>query len=234
MALVAVVLLIACTNLATLLAVRNSSRMRELTVRAALGAARSRLASQLLVESVLLAVLGAAAGWLVARWGVATVLSLLPLTEIPEALAFRTDLRLVAFLTGTSLASVLLFGVIPAWRSTRIDATAALRSSQSAAMSPGSRRLAPWLVAAQIALSVVLLAYGGLFVRTVRNAARVALGFDSRNLVQIEIADRAIRTRSGEARALLSQLVERVRAVPGVEGVTPFNTFFASWAVGIP
>ena len=145
--LVTLVLLITCTNVGNLLMVRNSARRRELTVRVALGAGRSRLVLQCLVESLVLAAAGGILALVFARWGVSILLSMLPLTAIPEALAFHADARVLGFAAGVSLLSALLFGLVPAWRATQVDLTAALRSSQGSTPTKRSRRLGRTLVA---------------------------------------------------------------------------------------
>ena len=126
-------LLITCTNVGNLLMVRNSARRRELALRAALGARRSRLVLQYLVESAVLATLGGILALMFARWGVSIILSMLPVSAMPESLAFRVDARVLGFAAGVSLLSALLFGLAPAWRATQVDLTAALRLSREAA-----------------------------------------------------------------------------------------------------
>ena len=140
--LVTLVLLITCTNVGNLLMVRNGARRRELTVRAALGARRSRLVLQSLVESAVLAAMGGVLALVFARWGVSIMLSMLPLTAIPEALAFHADARVLGFAAGVSMLSALLFGLAPAWRATHVDLTAALRSSQGSTPTKRTRRWA--------------------------------------------------------------------------------------------
>ena len=122
--LVTLVMLITCTNVGNLLLVRNSARRRELTVRVALGARRSRLVLQCLVESLVLAATGGILALVFARWGVSILLSMLPLTAIPEGLAFHADARVLGFAAGVSLLSALLFGLAPAWRATQVDLSA--------------------------------------------------------------------------------------------------------------
>jgi len=216
MALVAVVLLTTCTNVGNLLMLRNAARRRELTVRAALGAGRSRLIVQSLVESTLLAATGCIAGLLLAQWGVSIVLSMLPLPEPPGGLAFDADTRVVGFAAGVSVLSVLLFGFGPAWRATDVDLTGALRSSQGVTAPKRTRRLGRVLVACQIGLSVLLLVGAGLFVQTVRNLSRLDMGFSVDTLLQVKIDPRFAGYKEGQIAALHRLLLERVSAVPGV------------------
>jgi len=234
MGLVVLVLLITCTNVGNLLVVRNTRRVRELTVRSALGAARSRLVLHLVTEALVLASLGTVVAWLVARWAVAALLSTLPVGRVPDQLQFDTDVRVLLFMAATALASATLFASVGAWKATRIDSAGMLRTMPVTAASAGSRRIGSALIAAQIALSVVLLTGAAVFVRTVWNVTSLDLGFDPERLLQIELADRAVRYRPEEARIMNEQLLERVAAVPGVESVTFFNQLFALWSVGQP
>ena len=158
MGLVVLVLLMTCANLANLLVVRNVYRDHELSVRTALGADRFRLLTQLLIEGVVLAVLGGAAAWLCAGWGVSWLLSTVPSTDAASRLEFQGDLRVLAFMSGTAFLTTAGFAVLPAWRATRIDVSSALRTTPSQAAPGGARRLGLLMVGAQIALSVVVIA----------------------------------------------------------------------------
>src|SRR5262249_38716349 len=158
-----------CANVGHLLVIRNTKRLHEFVVRMSLGARRSRLISQLLIESAVLAALGGAAAWLLARVGVSTLLATLPLSRIPEQLEFQTDVRRVAFVAAVSALAVVLFAIAPAWRATRIDVASALKAGPSTSTPRGTRRLSAWLVAGQVALSIVLLAGASLFLQTVQN-----------------------------------------------------------------
>jgi predicted permease len=226
------VLLITCTNVGNLLAIRNAKRAQELSVRASLGASRTRLFQQLLVESTLLAAAGALAAWLIARWGVSTLLATLPVSAIPEQLEFHTDARVLLFMGALSLLGALLFGLAPAWRAARADVGATLKTLQHT-VTPRRRGL--WLVTTQVCLSIILLTGAGLFYQTLRNMTRVDIGFDTERLLQIELADRALRTRPEEANGLYRRLLDAVAAVPGVESVSGFgNPLFPPWWAGVP
>jgi len=183
MVLLGLVLLIMCINIGTLLMVRNSARSSELAVRVCLGASRPRLITQLLVENAILAGTGSALAVLVARGCVSGILSLLP--SAPLALEFRVDWRTLAFLAAISLFSTLLFALAPAWRATKLDVAAGLKAGSGSTLGYDARRLAKVLVVGQVALSILLLAGAGLFLRTLRNLDRVDPGFDSGNLLQI-------------------------------------------------
>jgi predicted permease len=203
-----------------LLMVRSTARKREVTVRVALGAGRTRILVQYLLESAVLAVLGGVLGLVVARWGVSILLSMLPLVDIPEALAFEVDARVLGFAALVSLASALLFGLVPAWRATEFDLTTALRTSQTTTPTRSARRLGRFLVGCQVALSVLLLIGAGLFVQTLRNLNRLDLGFEPRQLLQVSIDTRSSGYGKGQVGPLYRLLRERVGAIPGVRSVT--------------
>jgi predicted permease len=232
LALVALVLIVTCANLGNLLVVRNVRRRHELAVRRALGAGRSRIIAQLLVESGVLAVLGGVAAWFVAGWIVAAILVRLPLDAIPGQLELALDLRLAAFMAATSLACAALFAILPAWRATRVDPAPALKGAATSTSRDG-RRLGLWLVAGQVALSVILVAAAGLFLQTLRNMTRVDLGFDAASLLEVEL-DRRVRIPPRDVPAMSARLVEVVSQVPGVASVTLGNPLFAEWTRGIP
>ncbi len=218
--LVTVLLLITCTNIGSLLMVRSAGRRRELMVRVALGALRSRLLTYSLVESAVLGAIGGAGALVVAAGGVSLLLSMLPLPVAPQQLAFHVDMRVLAFTAGTALASALLFGLLPAWRMTKIEIDGALRSGRGETAPVRVRRLGRVLVASQVALSVILLVGAGLFLQTLRNLSTLDLGFDPDRLVQVLIDTRAAGYGRGKVSEVSRLLLERVGAVPGVESVT--------------
>ena len=218
--LVALLLLITCANVGSLLMVRNTARRRELTVRVALGAARSRLILQYLVESLLLATLGGLVALLFARWGVSIMLSMLPLSAIPDSLAFQADARILAYSLGLSLLSALLFGLAPALRATKVELTGALRASQGSTFTASSRRLGRCLVGCQVGLSVLLLVGAGMFVQTLRNLAHLDLGFNPDSLLQVSLDTRGAGYREGQVTGIYQLLLERVSAIPGVRSVS--------------
>ncbi|HET7216891.1 MAG TPA: FtsX-like permease family protein, partial [Vicinamibacterales bacterium] len=220
-ALVTLVLLITCTNIGTLLMVRNNARRRELAVRASLGAGRSRLVLQHLLESTVLATLGGLVALIVARWGVSALLSMLPLAAVPEGLTFQIDGRILAFTAGMTLFAAVLFGLAPAWRAGRVNLADALRSSQGTTATRSSRRLGRVLVAFQVGLSVLLLIGTGLFVQTLRNLDRLNVGFNADQLLQVVLDSNAGGYREpGQVGQLYTRLLERVAAIPGVRSVT--------------
>jgi predicted permease len=214
-ALSGIVLLIACVNVACLLLVRAANRRQEMTVRLALGASRARLIRQLLLESLVLAAAGAAAGLAFATWANDALPRML---EDDVVLATAIDLRALAFAAGLTTVTALVFGVGHALRATRVGAMPWLKNSTRGG---GQRALmARTLIAVQIAASVVLLVVAGLFVRTVYNYSQVDVGFNARNLLVFQIDPSASVSEDSAVVALYERLIDAVEAVPGVQSAT--------------
>ena len=187
MALVALVLLIACANLANLLLARGAARQREFAVRLSIGAGRGRLIRQLLTESFLLAMLGAAFGVVLAQWADGLLLRMVsPTGSVGQEaiqLSLRPDARVLAFTFGVAILTALLFGLIPALRATRLDLSPMLKSGASGATVEGHGRRFPVgkiLVVTQVSISLVLLVAAGLFVRSLQRLSEVKLGVQNR------------------------------------------------------
>jgi predicted permease len=216
MAVVALVLLIACANIANLMLARASGRRHELTMRLALGASRFRLARQLLVESLLLAVLGAGFGLVFAPWGSRLIVAQLSTPRSTVALDLALDWRVVGFTALVAVATALLFGIAPALRVRRVAPIEALKE-QSRAFAGERRRVfgAPLLVV-QVALTLVLVVAAGLFMRTFGKLATLDIGLD-RDSVLVVDAD-VTRSAAGEDNrlALHERMRAAVAAVPGV------------------
>jgi putative ABC transport system permease protein len=209
-----IVLLVACANVANILLARAFRRRREIAVRMALGISRGRLLAQLFTESLVLAVLGATAGVLVAHWGGGVLrATLLPNVEWGSTLA---DPRLIGFAAAAALAAGILTGLAPAFQSSRADVSTALKSGGAKGGIHRSR-LRTSLLVFQAALSVVLLVGAGLFVRSLRNVRAVHLGYDPDHVVFVSTEMRGTRLPDSELAALKRRLVERARQLPGVD-----------------
>jgi putative ABC transport system permease protein len=221
MGMVGVVLLIACANVASLLLASATGRQRETAVRLALGASRGRIIRQLLTESALLAVGGGAAGALVAYWTADLLKLFVPPTGLPIAFDVTMSTPVIVFASALTLASTLVFGLVPAWQGSSADLVPALKEG-SAAVSPGRRhsRLRQGLVVAQVALSLMLLASAGLFVRTLRNAQTMDPGFSLRNGLFASVDLLPAGYGEVRGRALFRDLQARMREVPGVDAAT--------------
>jgi len=220
---VAFLLLIACTNVANLVLPRALARRRELAIRAALGARRSRLVQELLTESLLLGVVGGAAGVALAYWGLDALVSVAP-ASTPRLQDIALDGRVLGFSLALSLLTGVAFGLLPALSASRTDVHAALHESgrsPALARHPGARLL----VVAEIALSLVLMAGAGLLLESFRRLLAVDPGFDPRNVLTLAVSLPDTGYPSPDQRAsFYAELVERVRMLPGVvsaAGITP-------------
>jgi putative ABC transport system permease protein len=212
---VAMVLLIACTNVANLLLERAVSRQREISMRLALGASRGRVARQLITENLILAAAGGAVGSLLAAWGTTLIVALGPagFTRLTEA---RLDPRVLGFTALVSLATAVLFGLAPALGVSRTGVAESLKEGgRSGAGSLRSRRARGLLIVAEVGLALVLLVGAGLLVRTLVKLQRVPIGFDAKNLLTMNVA-KSSASSPAETVEFFRQLPERVRALPGV------------------
>jgi predicted permease len=217
MAMVGLVLLIACANLAGLLAARAAARQKEIAIRLALGAGRWPIIRQLLLENGVLSIAGGLLGLLVAFW---TTRSLLRLVEDEGWLSYAIDLRLLGFAVALSLATGLAFGLIPALQAARPDLAPVLKGmAASVAAARGQARFRRVLVVAQIALSLLLLVGAGLFTRSLYNLLRVNLGFRAENLLTFDLDPSASGYDSQRGLALYRELRERLAALPEVRAV---------------
>lgn len=221
---VAFVLLIACVNVANILLAKAAGRRREMAVRAAVGAGRGRLAGQMLTESLVLAVLGGAAGLLVAWWGIALLRELTP-QDVPLLGLSHLGLepRVVAFTGVLSLFTGLLFGFLPAWHLASQDVNTSLKDG---GRSPGGvrRRLRVALVVSEIALASLLLVAAGLTLRSFQTVLNLPAGFQTKGSLTASISLPAARYRSEESQiAMFDQIEEKLRALPGVRAVGATN-----------
>ena len=218
---VALVLLVACANVAGLLLARATARSREIAVRRALGAGRGRIVRQLLTESMILALIGGMLGTLIGVWGVAGLRGMLPLEDLPFWMTFDVDRTVLLFTLGASVASALLFGLTPALHVTRRDVTTALRDGgRSVAGDARTGRLRGMLVVAQLTLSLVLLAGATLMMRSFVHMSSADPGFRAAPLLAFETSLQGMRYRSDSSVAAgYRALLERLAAVPGVAAV---------------
>jgi putative ABC transport system permease protein len=222
LAAVGFILLIACANIANLLLARGASRRKEVALRSALGASRVRLLRQLLTETLLLALLGGAAGLVFAQWGVDALLSLNS-ANIPLQGGFRVDAaldsRVLLFSLGLSVLTGLVFGIVPALQLSKADLNSDLKEGGKTEGSGGSRsRLRGAFVVSQVALSLVLLVGAGLLLNSFYRLLRAEPGFDPRNLLTMEYRLPKNRyPKGGQQWAFHKEVVERVSRVPGVE-----------------
>ena len=216
---VALVLLIACANVANLLLVRASTRTREMSVRVALGANRSRIIRQLLTESLLLALIGAVLGILIAHWGTSFIANQLP-AGIPRLAEASVDFRVLAFTLGVSLLTGLLFGLAPALQASRLNLTEALKEGDRGSAG-GRQRLRSLLVVSEVALTLTLLVGAGLLIQSFRRVLQVDPGFDAQNLLTMQVS---VNNPDGQQVAtFFNQLQENVRKLPGVRSVAISN-----------
>ena len=218
---VALVLLIACANVANLLLVRASLRQKEIAVRLAVGASRWRLIRQLLTESVLLATLGGASGVLFALWIKDGLLAVgVWGNRGMTALNPRLDWRVLGFTLTLALLTGIVFGIVPALRATRVDLTPTLKDTGRGSSTVARSLLSKSLVIAQVSLSLLLLVGAGLLLRTLLNLQRVETGFNARNLLLFSVEPSLIGYKEERLRNLYLQMFARVEAVPGVRSVT--------------
>jgi predicted permease len=222
MVVVGLVLLIACANIANLLLARATVRQREISMRLAVGASRGRIIRQLLTESTLLAAIGATAALLLAGWG-SRVLTRLASSGGPNPIPFEVDvhpnLAVLAFTAAVSILTVILFGLVPALRSTRIDLVPALKESASS-LSGDRWQLGKLLVVGQVALSLLLLIGAGLFIRSLINLETVDVGYSRADLVVLQVDPAASGYGTPQQLRLMRSLLDRLRSVPGVADVT--------------
>lgn len=214
----AIVLLIACANLANLLLARHAARSREIAIRVSIGATRVRLLRQMMIESLLLALVGGSLGLLIAPPLFHAMIRLFS-GNFVLGLDARLDLRALAFTFAASAFTAALFGILPAWRAARVAPAPALKESASIAGRGSQHLLGRGLVSLQVALSLLLLVGTGLFIRTLLNLASVDLGFDSENLLTFQTDPSQSGYEPSQAQTVYRRLEARLQAIPGVQSV---------------
>ena len=222
MCMVGLVLLIACSNVANLLLARAVSRQKEIAIRLSVGASRRQLLSQLLTESLLLSIAGGVLGIAFSIWTIRGLLAFLPSDTVALNLRAEPDSRILLFNAGLVLLTTLLFGLAPAMQSLRLSLWDTLKNVSGAVAVPiGSVRIRKGLVVWQVALSFLLLAGAGLFVRSLQNLQSVETGFrEMSNLVTFEINPALSGYDVPKLRSLYRQLLEDIRATPGVQSAS--------------
>ncbi|MBB5059059.1 putative permease [Granulicella aggregans] len=220
LAMTALVLLLASANLANLLLARSSSRQRELAVRMALGATRARVMRQVLTESLLLSSLGGTAGLMLGYLCRSAIPHLLTSAWDPTKLNTRFDLKIFAFTAALSILTGVLFGIGPAWKATRTEVNTGLKESSAASTRRRKGLAGPALVVFQVALSMLLVAGGGLFARTLVNLSKAEIGFDPSGILLFDVQAPEARYPKPRDITLHARIEEQIAAVPGVQSVT--------------
>lgn len=221
LALAAMVLLLACMNVANLVMVRSSARQREMAIRAALGSGRGRLLRQMLTESCVLAFLGVAAGLAVGKWGTgAFVGSISAGTSLPVNVNYSFDWRVFGYSLAAAVFTVLVIGLWPAIRASRVAGSAALRDGGwGGSAGRASLRMRSTLVVAQVAASLMLLIVAGILVRGLQHAQRLDLGFQPDHVLNVRLNPRDLGYSDQRARDFYRELKRRIGALPGVQSV---------------
>jgi predicted permease len=219
-AMVGLVLLIACANVANLLITRSAGRAREIGIRASLGARRIAIVRQLLIESLAISVFGGALGIIFAWWGVAALLRLLPVGTGPSVLDFYLDGRLFAFTFGLALVTAVVFGLIPALQASRTE-LASIMKTQAASIASGHSHAAVrhGMVLAQVSIALVLLVGAGLFARSLANLLHIDPGFKTENLLTFSVDPRLSGYDHNRAVHFYTDLETGLAALSGVSAV---------------
>ncbi len=236
---VGLVLLIACANVASMLLARAAARRREIGIRLALGASRARLIRQLLTESGLLAVAGAAAGVTLAWWLIRIVTTIEFPIPIPISLDLRIDARVLLFTSALTIVAALAAGLAPALRGSRPDIVEDLRGGHRLRLGASRLSLSDLLVAGQIAVTLVLLVAAGLLLRSLVAAQEADVGFRARGLAIVSADPSMLRYDDDRSRQFWDRALERVRSLPGVETAAlarrlPFELGFSNARFFIP
>lgn len=225
------VLLIACANVANLLLTRATAREREIAIRTALGAARSRLIRQLLTESVLLSVIGGIVGLVLAYW-MLDVLRWLSPNNIPRLPAIRMDARVLAFTSATVVVTGILFGMAPSLRTSKLNLSETLKEGARNVAGGRHEKLRKLLVISELALSLVLLISAGLLIRSFISVERVNPGFNAQNVLGMRLSVAGTSFKGDRREIFYRDLLESVRRLPGVESAAIADNLPLSGGIG--
>ncbi len=219
MGIVGLVLLICCSNVANLQLVRAVSRGREMGLRIAVGAGQARLVRQLLTESLLVAFAGGAVGLLLAWWGSALLVRLESQSAVMP-IDIHVDAPVLLFTALVSIAAGFVFGLAPAWKTTRLDVVSSLKTSKSGQADGFTRAFGKLLILSQIVFSVMLLVLAGLFIRTLRNLESVDVGYNRDGLVLAEIDSTAGGYKDSQVNQLTRNIIDHLEQIPGVQSAS--------------
>jgi len=225
---VALVMFLACANVASLMLSRTVGRQREMSVRAAVGASRWQLVRQLLIESVVLGLAGGSLGVLIAVWSKGVIASLVPegvTSAVHDLNMISMDWRVFVFTLGLSILTGVIFGLVPAVTASKPDLVKTLRENKSSSVAGfGLRSIRGWLVVTELAFAMVLLLAAGLLVRSFNQLLAIDLGFNRQNMLSLRIAlPRSKYPEGAQTISFHSQLMERLKTIPGVESVGTIN-----------
>jgi putative ABC transport system permease protein len=236
---VAMVLLIACANIANLLLAKSMSRSHEIAIRTAMGASRARIIRQMLIESAVLGLLGGGFGLLIASWGTRALLSLIPTGTIPAGMDVTMNVQVLLFTLAVSLVTAFIFGLWPAIQGSRTQTREALQAaSQRATAGLGTRRAQSVLVVAEVGLSLILLVMAGLMIRSFAKLTNIDPGMSTANVMTMRMNRSPAKSKDGSQNAIFFQtVIDRVKTLPGIEsaGVAshmPF-VFTEDWPITV-
>ena len=236
---VALVLLIACANIANLLLAKSMSRAHEIAIRNAMGASRARIIRQMLIESAVLGLLGGALGVLIASWGTRVLVSFIPAGTLPTGIEVTMNWQVLLFALGVSLVTAFIFGLWPAIQGSRTQTRDVLQTaSQRATAGAKARRTQSVLVVAEVALSLILLVMAGLMIRSFAKLTNIDPGMSTANVMSMRINRSPAKSKDGSQNAIFFQsVIDRVKTLPGVEAVgvashMPF-VFTEEWPITV-
>ncbi|MEP6536800.1 MAG: ABC transporter permease [Bryobacteraceae bacterium] len=220
MGIAGVVLLIACVNVANLLLARGAARQKEIAIRMALGSGRGRLIRQLLTESLMLSLAGAALGVLFAQWGAGMLVGFLSSNRNQAYLDLSIDSRVLAFTAGVAILTGILFGLAPAWKGTGVNPQSAMRANAGGVLEGGRFGIGKALVVGQVALSLILVVGAGLLISTFFRLETLDAGFEREHVLLVNADLPAWRYPAGRRRAVFGEMLQKLRTLPGVRSAS--------------